>query len=414
MTGEFTAKASYGQVFAVPQFRAVFAGRLLGVTADSLRSVVLALVVYSQTRSPLLSAVAMTIGFLPQAAGGVFLAAMADRFPPRTLITTGYALQGAVGLLIAFGRLPVGVSLLLVAAAACLTPAATGASARLLADILSGDAYVLGRSLSYLVAVAAQMAGLAAGGALTARLGAGPMMAATAGGHLLAAVISLLFLPRTGAAGAGGPIVRKTFQGNAALAAAPGVVKLIMVYSLPAAYLAAAESLLIPYCAHRAFGPAQTGMLLAAPSVGMLIGDLAVGLAFAPAVRERLVLPLLLVLGAPAIALVLNLPYPVVAVAYVVTGTGSAYLLGLQQRFVEAVPPGLQGQGFALLNTTSMTLQGIGPLVFGASAEFLPVGLAIALTGISSVATTLLLRNVIRPRSLHKRQEPVPSAGIHE
>ena len=69
MTDELTAKATYGQVFAVAQFRVIFAGRLLGVMSDSLRSVALALVVFSQTRSPLLTAVAMTIGFLPQPTG---------------------------------------------------------------------------------------------------------------------------------------------------------------------------------------------------------------------------------------------------------------------------------------------------------------------------------------------------------
>ncbi|MFD5920974.1 MFS transporter [Kitasatospora sp. NPDC058201] len=420
MIDEFTTKATYGQVFAVTRFRAVFAGRLLGVMSDTLRSVALAVLVFDRTASPLLTAMTMTIGFLPQAVGGLFLAAMADRFSPRTLISTGYALQCAVGLVLASGHLPVAAALALVAAVACLTPVTTGAAGRVLAEILTGDTYVLGRSLSYLVAVSAQMVGMAAGGALVVWLGVERTMLVTAGAHLIASVISRLYLSgpkavRTGestaggsaAAGsaavggslvAGGSIVRRTLQGNAALVAAPGVLKLIMVQCLPAAYLAAAGSLLIPYAAQRAFGPTETGTLLAATSVGMLIGDVVVGRAFAPATRERLVLPLLLVMGAPPVTLVLDLPYPAVAAAYVITGVGSAYLLGLQRRFLEAVPSHLQGQSFALLNTTTMTIQGVGPLVFGVFAEFLPVGLAIALTGVSSVTTTLLLRSAIRPR----------------
>ncbi|MEU9377728.1 MFS transporter [Streptomyces sp. NPDC048255] len=405
MIDQFATKATYGQVFAVAQFRAVFAGRLLGVMSDTLRSVALAVLVFDQTGSPLLTAMTMTIGFLPQAAGGLFLAAMADRFSPRTLITTGYALQCAVGLLLAFGHLPVAPSLLLVAAVACLTPVTTGATARVLAEVLTGDTYVLGRSLSYIVAVSAQMVGMAAGGTLVVWLGVERTMLVTAGAHLLASVISRLFLSHTevvragGSAGAGGSIVRKTLQGNAALVAAPGVFKLIMVQCLPAAYLAAAGSLLIPYSAQRGFSPTETGTLLAATSVGMLIGDVVIGRAFTPATRERLVLPLLLVMGTPSITLVLDLPYPAVTAAYVVTGMGSAYLLGLQRRFLEAVPSDLQGQGFALLNTTTMSIQGVGPLVFGVFAEFVPVGLAIALTGVSSVTTTLLLRDAARPRT---------------
>ena len=402
MNDQFATKATYSQVFAVAQFRVVFVARLLGVMSDTLRAVALAVLVFDQTGSPLLTAMTMTIGFLPQAAGGLFLASMADRFAPRTLITTGYALQCAVGLLLAFGRLPVAPSLLLVAAVACLTPVTTGATARVLAEVLTGDTYVLGRSLSYLVAVSAQMVGMAAGGMLVVWLGVERTMLVTAGAHLLASVISRLFLSQTDvvrAGGSGGSIVRKTLQGNAALVASPGVLKLIMVQCLPAAYLAAAGSLLIPYAAERGFSPTETGTLLAATSAGMLIGDVVIGRAFAPATRERLVLPLLLVMGTPSITLVLDLPYPAVAAAYVVTGMGSAYLLGLQRRFLEAVPSDLQGQGFALLNTTSMSIQGVGPLVFGVFAEFLPVGLAIALTGASSVTTTLLLRDAARPRA---------------
>ncbi|ANZ41712.1 hypothetical protein BBK82_42970 [Lentzea guizhouensis] len=401
MTDPFATKATYGQVFAVPQFRAVFAARLLGVMSDTLRAVALAVLVYRQTSSPLLTALAITINFLPQAAGGLFLAAMADRFTPRTLITAGYALQCAAGLVLAFADLPVALSLLLVAAVACLTPITTGSTARVLAEALSGDAYVLGRSLSYVVAVGAQMVGMAAGGALVAWLDVDRTMLVTAGTHLLAAVISLLFLARAEAVrtgGTGGSIVRRALRGNAELLRSPGVAKLIAAQCLPAAYLAATGSLLIPYAALRGFGPAQTGVLLAATSAGMLVGDVVVGRAFAPITRERLVLPLLLVMGAPSLALVADLPHPAVVAAYVVTGVGSAYLLGLQRRFLEAVPADLQGQGFALLNTTTMTVQGVGPLVFGVVAEFLPTGHAIALTGVGSVVTTLLLRNVVRPR----------------
>ncbi|MGZ0199090.1 hypothetical protein ACNFR7_02550 [Streptomyces sp. RM1] len=65
MTDQFTVKATYGQVFAVAQFRAVFAGRLLGVMSDTLRAVALAVLVYDRTGSPLLTAVTMTINFLP-------------------------------------------------------------------------------------------------------------------------------------------------------------------------------------------------------------------------------------------------------------------------------------------------------------------------------------------------------------
>ena len=95
--------------------------------------------------------------------------------------------------------------------------------------------------------------------------------------------------------------------------------------------------------------------------------------------------------------LALDPPCPAVAAACVVAGTGSVCLFGLQWRFLEGVPAQLQGQGFALLNTTAMSIQGVGPLVFGVFAGFVPVGVAIAVTGVGSVATVLLLCEAARP-----------------
>lgn len=398
MTDAFMAKASYGQVFAQPRFRVLFAARALGVMSDTLRSVALSMLVFSRTNSPLLAAVAFTMGFLPQAIGGIFLGAVADRYSSRALIVAGYVSQCVVGLLLAYGRFPVSVSLILVAAAACFTPISTGAATRFLAEILQGDAYVLGRSLSYLVAVAAQLAGLAGGGALTVWLGAVNTMLVTVALHLIAALIIRLFLTRTSTVRPGrahDSIVRKSWQGTTLLMTTPGVRKLVLVQCLPAAYPAAAESLLIPYAAERQFSPEQAGFLLACLPVGMLLSDIAVGRMLAPVTRERLVFPLLLILGLPWTVLALTVPFSIVATAFAVSGAGSAYLLGLQRRFLLAVPAELQGQGFALLSTASMTAQGVGPMVFGTFAEFLPVGLTMSLTGVFSLLTTLLLRNSV-------------------
>ncbi|MFE2075332.1 hypothetical protein [Streptomyces misionensis] len=121
-----------------------------------------------------------------------------------------------------------------------------------------------------------------------------------------------------------------------------------MVRCLSAVCLAAAGSLLIPCGAHCGFSPQQTGVVLAAASVGMLIGAVVVGRVFVPAVRERLVLPLplplplplLVVLGISSFMLALALSCSAVAAACVVTGTGSVCLFGLQWRFLEGVPAG--------------------------------------------------------------------------
>lgn len=64
---------------------------------------------------------------------------------------------------------------------------------------------------------------------------------------------------------------------------------------------------------------------------------------------------------------------------------GFAYAFGLQRPFLDAVPEASRGQAFGLLTSGLMTVQGAGPVVFGALAEFTDVGVAMALAGLSTV-----------------------------
>src|SRR5690606_27917884 len=125
----------------------VFGSRTLSIGANTLRMFALSVLVYEATGSPLLTAVAFGIGFVPQVIGGTLLGALADRIPARRLIVAGFLLDTAVAAILALASLPVAADLLLVAVAAALTPIFLGASNRVVAETLTGDAYVLGRSL---------------------------------------------------------------------------------------------------------------------------------------------------------------------------------------------------------------------------------------------------------------------------
>ena len=173
-TAPAARRVTYRAVLAEPRFRLLFVTRSLAIGADTLRTVALSMLVFAVTGSPLLAAVTYGIAFLPQAIGGTLLGALADRVRPRPLITAGYGLEAATAAVLAMARLPAGASLALVAAIACLTPVFGGASSRLMAEVLAGDAYVLGRSLANIAASASQVLGLAAGGATVAALGARP------------------------------------------------------------------------------------------------------------------------------------------------------------------------------------------------------------------------------------------------
>jgi hypothetical protein len=129
------------------------------------------------------------------------------------------------------------------------------------------------------------------------------------------------------------------------------------------------------------------GALLAAPPVGMLLGDLIVGRFVSGAVRERLVPFLVALIGVPLPLLLLGPPLTVVLLVLVVAGAGAAYGLGLQRPFLDAVPEAMRGQAFALLSTGLMTLQGLGPVLAGEVAGWTSPGVAIGAAGVGVLGT---------------------------
>jgi predicted MFS family arabinose efflux permease len=387
-------RATYREVLADPRFRLLFVTRTLTVTADSLRIMTLSVLVFATTGSPLLGALTFGIGFLPQLAGSLLLGSLADRGRPRRLVTAGYGLQCAAAAVMGVAQLPVAAVLMLLAAVACLTPVFSGVTNRLVAETLTGDAYVLGRSLSNMSASAAQLLGLAGGGAAVEFLGPRAALLLSAGVYLAAAVAVRLRLPdlpapeqavRLGPRQGSGSVLRQSWYGSTKLLAERRVRALLLAQWLPPAFVAGAESLIVPFAGGHGMPAGSAGPLLACLPVGMLAGDLAVGRFVRPAVRERLVVTLVVVLGLPLVGFALDPPWVVCAGLLLVTGTGFAYALGLQRPFLDAVPEAGRGQAFGLLNAGLMSVQGAGPVVFGAVAEFTDAGVAMALAGIATV-----------------------------
>jgi predicted MFS family arabinose efflux permease len=157
-------RARFVDALAEPRFLVVFSSRSLAVVADALRTVAISVLVFEESKSPLLAAVTYGITYAPQVIGGVFLGSLADRLRPRWLISSGYALLCAIELIIALARPSIFVSMLLVATVAVCSPIFAGSTSRVVTEVLTGDVYVLGRSLFNIAASAGQLLGLALGG----------------------------------------------------------------------------------------------------------------------------------------------------------------------------------------------------------------------------------------------------------
>jgi len=152
----------------------------------------------------------------------------------------------------------------------------------------------------------------------------------------------------------------------------------------------------VPYAVQHHFAAGSPGLMLACVPVGMIAGDFAAGRLLRPATRERLVIPLMVVAGLPLLAFAAGPALPAAAGLLIVTGIGPAYLLGIQRRFLDAVPAAVLGQAFSLLSTSLMTFQGIGPVLFGAVTLVTSPGQAMALAGLATIVTAFSLIPALR------------------
>ncbi|HJY60029.1 MAG TPA: MFS transporter [Streptosporangiaceae bacterium] len=396
------ARSTYRSVFAVGEFRVLFATMLMFVLGFEFEILGLSVLVYAQTRSAFWTALAFSMGFAPQVLGGTLFTSLADRLPPRLLISAGLLTRAAPGLVIGlWPALPVPVMLALVAAAATATPVFTAAASAVLPDVLDGDRYVLGRSVFSLTGSATQIIGLGIGGAILAALPARRLLLAAGLALLAAAVVARLGLRPRPARTAGRTtrgIVRATMAGNLELLGDRTVRGLLLAQWLPAWFVTGAESLIVPYAGSLGLPPSAASPLLAATPAGMLLGDLVVGRFCRPAARQRLAFPLAALMGAPLLVLAFRPPLPVTGTVLFACGFGFAYTLGVQQPFLDSLPDRLRGQAFGLNSTGMMTGQGLFPPVAGGLAAAFGAGPAMAVAGAVTILAALLLRGPLTGR----------------
>ena len=399
-----SGRTTYRSVFAAAEFRVLFAAMAMYVLGFQFEILGLSVLVFAQTKSAFLTALAFSMGFAPQAVGGALFTSLADRLPSRLVIATGLVTRAAPGLVIGlWPALPIPVMLALVAVAATIAPVFTAALSGLLPDVLDGDRYILGRSVFNLTGAGTQIAGLGIGGVLLAAVPVRWLLLAAGAALVIAAVVTRLGLrPRKARAPRGpatvGGIVRATMAGHVELFRDRTVLGLLLAQWLPAWLVAGAESLIVPYNGSLGRPASAAGPLLAALPAGMLLGDLLVGRFCAPGTRTRLAFPLAAAMGVPLLGLVFRPPLPLACLALLACGAGFAYQLGIQQAFLDSLPEQRRGQGFGLSSTGTMAGQGVTPALVGALAGAIGAAAAMAVAGTATALAALALRGALTGR----------------
>ncbi|MER8154430.1 MFS transporter [Streptomyces sp. NPDC094472] len=389
----------YGAVFAVREFRAVFAAHLVSMLGEVVGQIALSVLVFRLTGSPLLSALTFATSMLPYVIGGALLSSVADRFPARrVLVVCDLVHAGCVAAMVVPG-MPVAALLALRCVPAAISPVFSGTRSATLGDILGeGDAFVLGRSVIRITAQTAQLAGFGVGGLLLAAVSPRAALALTAAA-LVGSALVLRFgtrrRPARQVAGAGA-LLGDSLSGMRRLFADRRIRALMLLSWVPPMFVVMPEVLLTPYSDGLGLGSVGLGLLMCGMPVGAIASEALVGSLLGPHARARLTLPVGVLAMLPALGYAVRPSFGWALALQMLTGCGIAYSLGLDQWFLAAVPDELRGRAMTVLTAGLMTAQGLGMAVSGAVAEFVPVHVVAATAGGCGALCSLLVALEVR------------------
>jgi len=414
VTETVRARVGFGSVFAVAEFRGLFAAQVLSLLGDMLARVALAVLVFDRTGSALLTGLVYALGFLPAVVGGPLLGGLADRHPRRQLmVRTDLARAALVAAMALAGGHLVLLCLFLVAAELLAAPFGA-ARAALLADVLSGEKYLVASAVSNITAQSAQVLGFALGGGLVVLLGTRSTLLIDAATFLASALVLRLSVrdrPSPAGAGGRGDTARRRPSDVARLLLTDRRLRLLVMLALLCGFYVVPEGLAAPYAAALGGGPATVGMIMAAQPVGAAAGAVLIATAVAPDRRLRLMLPMAVLASGALLGCLLRPGTEVLFVLLVVSGLATAYQLPANAAFVTGVPDAVRGQAFGLVQAGIVAVQGAAFLVAGALAEYLEPRLVVAAAGGLGATAALLLALTHRRTILSREPEGGSAAG---
>jgi len=405
--------SSYSAALAEPEFRALFAASALAITGTVISAIVLTVLVFDRTRSPLFSSLTFTLGFLPYVFAGTVLSGIVDRVPPRRLLASCGLGSAGLTAAMAVPGMPVAVLLVLLVGTGTLGGVATATQGGLVRSVVPAATYVPARSLIRIASQVAQVGGNPIGGLLIVVVSPAGAFLVSAGALAAAAALTRFGLSRHPVVGQadGTALLRDSLRGVREVFSHAPLRRLLIVGWLVPMFSVAPEAVAAPYIAGQGGSPALVGWWLAALPIGLIAGDLA-GVWFVSPHRQRRVVGLAAIASlAPYLAFVARPPIAVALPLLVLAGTGSMYALGLDGLIRQVAPQHLFARTMAVNTAGLLTLQAFGFALAGAVAGFAGPGGAIAIAGVCGIVIVICLlpRGVQAPNRQTQDRMPEPA-----
>jgi diguanylate cyclase (GGDEF)-like protein len=373
-------RVTFGDVLANPEFRAMYVAQALSVTGDQLARIAVALLVYSRSQSPLLTALTYAVTYLPWLLGGPLLGVYADRLPRREVMVACDVARAGVILVVAIPDVPIAVALLTVCVVSFLEPGFNAARSALLADIVpTSEEYAAASALGATVNQLGQVLGFGLGGALVATITPQGAIVADSATFLVSALLIAVFIHRrprplrTGDDAPGGRREAMRFvRDNRRVRNT-----VVMAYAAVAATIAP-EAVAVPYAVAHGGGATAAGILTAAVPLGTMIGAVLVGRVLGQSRAEGWIVPLAFATVVIFAFTGFDPPVPLAFPLWVLGGATSAMIITSSALVARLTPADMRGRVFGLLGSGLAAVQGAAALLVGWLAESVGPAVAVA------------------------------------
>ncbi|WP_229073001.1 MFS transporter [Actinoplanes sp. DH11] len=395
---------TFSELFALREYRALFLSGIVNWIGDYLSRAAITVLVYQQSRSVLLSAVAFAIPYLPWLVGPL-LSALAERYPyRRVIIAADLSRMVLIGLLLLPG-LPIPVMLGLVFLASLGAPPAQAARSAMLPLVVPREHLALALATNQTSGQAAQVVGYLTGSALavalTPRIALGIDVLTFAVSAVVVAY-GIRHRPTARARSERTHLLRETAEGFSLVFGDRVLRSIALVVFTMTVFAIVPEGLAAAWAAEGTSGTTvpglDQGMIMAAGPLGFVIGGLLFN-RLVPAARRARLLPLLAVL-APLVLIPTIIGPSALVVASLVLLSGTvqgAIMPTLNATFVLALPNGYRARAFGVVNSGIQLSQLSAVVITGTLADHFWLPLVV---GLWSVGGTLamLLAAVFWPR----------------
>jgi MFS family permease len=389
-------RITYGEVFAVREFRWLWVAQVLSYAGDQFAQVAIAILVFHRTGSSFLTALVYALTYLPPIAGGPLLSGFADLFPRRRVMVVCDLLRvGTVGLM-AVGGMPFAALCVLLFFTVLLGAPFSSARSALLPDVLTPEQLPVGSAIANITHQASQILGFVAGAAVVAMLNPYRTLgidAATFGISALIAATALKARPAPHRDPAKKTSVWSVSAEGVRLVFGDPVLRTLLLFGWLAGFYIIPEGLAAPY-AHSLRGTTFTvGLLMAAMPLGTVAGVVLLNRFVSPDTRVRMMGWLAMGACAPLIGCAWNPPLWVVLVLLGIAGMGGAFQMAAVPAFVQQLDPSTRGSAFGVAQSGLYAVQGLGIAIGGAVAETIGAPMSVSIAGLLGLcaATSLAL-----------------------